>query len=234
MTNSRMAVLGAVLSLLAISSHAESDGPEQVRPSAGTVATLRKASTEVADTLGKRLDAGHDWLYRQLQRWLEKIDLRFGAPDEAPIVVPLSPVRIGFDAQFLHGQDGFDFRGTRDLQASLALPNIERRLKLFVTSSDLQETSVDPAAGLDRAAVARFAQEVSRGPVFWYRHNGIGRPGHRRKNLFRAHTARSVAVTHAGDHLQFPKRPRDGFCHTRRGSHHFVLADSVALADDGR
>jgi hypothetical protein len=57
----------AVITLLAISSHAESDGPEQVPPSAGAFATLRKASTEAADTLDKRLDAGHDWLYRQLQ-----------------------------------------------------------------------------------------------------------------------------------------------------------------------
>jgi hypothetical protein len=137
--------MGALIASLAISSYAESDGPEQVRPSTGTFGKLRKASTEAADTLGKRLDAGHDWLYRRLQRLFEKIDLRFGSAEQAPIVVPLSPVRIGFDAEFLHRQGARDFSGTRDLEVSLALPNIERRLKLFVTSADLQETPVDPA-----------------------------------------------------------------------------------------
>jgi hypothetical protein len=131
--------------LLAISAYAESEGPERVRPSTGTVRKLRKASTEVIDTLGKRFDAGHDWLYRRLQGLFEKMDLRFGSAEQPPIVVPLSPVRIGFDAQFLHGQNGVDFSGSRDLEASLALPNIERRLKLFVTSADVQETPVDPA-----------------------------------------------------------------------------------------
>lgn len=43
---------------------------------------LRKASTEVADTLGKRLDAGHEWLYRHLERLFEKIDLQFGSPHD--------------------------------------------------------------------------------------------------------------------------------------------------------
>lgn len=143
--NSRATVLSVLIALLAISFHAEAGSPKHVRPITGTIGKLRKASTEVADTLGKRLDAGHDWLYRRLQRLLEKVDLRFGAPNEAPIVVPLSPVRIGLDAQVLHGQDGVDVSGTRELDASLALPNIERRLKLFVTSTDVPESPVDPA-----------------------------------------------------------------------------------------
>src|SRR6185437_16437340 len=106
--NSRATVLSVLIALLAISSHAEAGSPKHVRPTTGTIGKLRKASTEVADTLGKRLDAGHDWLYRSLQRLFERIDLRFGSPEEAPILVPLFPVRIGFDAQFLHRQDGVD------------------------------------------------------------------------------------------------------------------------------
>lgn len=145
MNQSRLATLATLLALLAAAPlRADSEGPERVRPATGTVGKLRKASAEVADTLGKRLDAGHDWLYRSLQRLFERIDLRFGSPEEAPILVPLSPVRIGFDAQFLHRQDGVDFSGSRDFEAALALPNIERRLKLFVTSTDVQETPADP------------------------------------------------------------------------------------------
>jgi hypothetical protein len=143
--NKHPLAIAALIALLATSLRAESQGPEQVRPSTGPVAKLRKASTEVVHTLGKRLDRGHDWLYRRLQHFFEKIDLKFGSPDQAPIVVPLSPVRIGFDAQFLHRPDGIDSSAYRELEAALALPNIERRMKLFVTSADVQETPVDPA-----------------------------------------------------------------------------------------
>lgn len=145
MNISRLAILAASIALLATFSRAESEGPEQVRPSTGPVEKLRKASTEVVDTVGKRLDTGHDWLYRRLQHLFEKIDLQFGSPEQAPIVVPLSPVRIGLDTQFLHRQDGIDSSGYRELEAALALPNIERRFKLFVTSTDVQESPVDPA-----------------------------------------------------------------------------------------
>jgi len=157
---SHSAILGVLIASLAISSHAHSEGPEQVRPSTGTVGKLRKASAEAVDTLGKRLDTGHDWLYRRLQRLFEKIDLRFGSPEQAPIVVPLTPVRIGLDAQFLHRQQGLDFSGARDLEATVALPNIERRLKLFVTSADLQETPADPAEQRNPLSLgARFAPQ---------------------------------------------------------------------------
>jgi hypothetical protein len=45
-----------------------------------------KCRTEAADTLGKYLDAGHDWLYPRLQHWFEDIDVRFA-----------SQSHIGFD-----------------------------------------------------------------------------------------------------------------------------------------
>jgi hypothetical protein len=145
MSYSRWAILGVVFALMAISARAEPEGPEQVRPSTGTFSKLRKASSEAADTVGKHLDAGHDWLYRRLQSFFEKIDLQFAPPEHAPLVVPLSPVRIGFDGQVLHGANGLDFSGSRDLEASIALPNMEQRLKLFVTSADVPENPVDPA-----------------------------------------------------------------------------------------
>src|SRR5487761_1135235 len=87
--NSRATVLSVLIALLAISFHAEAGSPKHGRPITGTIGKLRKASTEAADTLGKRLDAGHDWQYRRIQHLLEKLNLRFGSPNEAPIVVPL-------------------------------------------------------------------------------------------------------------------------------------------------
>jgi hypothetical protein len=45
---------------------------------------------------------------------------------------------------------------------------------------------------------------------------------------------RQVAQGRTGDHLQLPKRSRDGLCHARHGSDPLVLADSLALADYAR
>jgi len=119
-----VSVLVALFALTAIASSAEGDGPERVRPSTGTIGKLREASTSVADTFGEYLDAGHDWLYRRLQHLFEDVDLRFASPDQAPILVPLSPLRIDFDGEFLHRKDGLQFAATPNFEATLRLPNL--------------------------------------------------------------------------------------------------------------
>jgi hypothetical protein len=137
---SKIAISSAVLASVLSVPSVYADDPDHVRPSTGTIGALRKASTEVAATVGEYLDSGHDWLYRRLQHLLEDVDLRYAGSEEAPIIVPLSPLRIGFDAQYLHRADGFDFAAAPDLEATVRLPNIERRLKLFITSTDLKES----------------------------------------------------------------------------------------------
>jgi len=143
--NPRVEILSALLAVIAIAPHAEAEDPERVRPSSGTVRELRKVSTEAADTLGEYLDAGHDWLYRRLQHWFEDIDVRFAQSEQTAIVVPLSPLRIGFASEFVHRRGGVEFVATPDFEAAVRLPNLERRLRVFVTSDDLQESPGDPA-----------------------------------------------------------------------------------------
>jgi hypothetical protein len=146
---------------LAVASHARSDEPERVRPTTGTVSALPEPSEQTVDTLAERLDAGHDWLYRQMQHFFEAIDIRFGAASQAPIVVPVSPVRIGIDLQFLHRTDGFGFGGSPDIEVALALPNLERRLKVFVTSASVQEAPADPTEQHNPLSLgARFAPQT--------------------------------------------------------------------------
>jgi hypothetical protein len=141
----RGAIFCCLVISMAVSLRARSDEPERVRPATGTVSELPKPSEQSVDTLAKHLDAAQDWLYRQMQRFFAATDMRFGASTEAPIVVPLSPVRIGIDLQFLHRTDGFDLGGAPEAEVAVALPNIERRLKVFITSDSLQETPVDPS-----------------------------------------------------------------------------------------
>ena len=149
--NPRVEILSALLAVIAIAPHAEAEDPERVRPSSGTVRELRKVSAEAIDTLGEYLDAGHDWLYRRLQHWFEDIDARFAQSEQTPIVVPLSPLRIGFASEFVHRRGGVEFATTPQLEASVRLPNLERRLRVFITSDDLQEFPGDPT--LDRNPV---------------------------------------------------------------------------------
>jgi hypothetical protein len=124
----------------------QANEPDQIRPSTGTVAELRTIVAEAARTVGEQLDKGHDWLYRRLQYSIEDVDTQFSEVGAAPIVVPVSAVRFGFGGDILHGQRGFDFDSTRDFEATLRVPNLERRLKVFITSGDLPEAPGEVSA----------------------------------------------------------------------------------------
>ena len=115
---------------MAIIVHAQDEGSERVRPSVGTSGKLRQTSSAAAASLGEHLDAGHDWLYRR----------------QTALVVPLSPVRIGFDSEWVHRKDGLDLLAKPEFEATLRLPNLEHRFRLFVTSSDLAESPGAPVA----------------------------------------------------------------------------------------
>jgi hypothetical protein len=171
--NPRVQILSALLAIIAIAPRAEAEDPEWVRPSSGTFRELRKVSTEAADTLGEYLDAGHDWLYRRLQHWFEDFDVRFARSEQTAIVVPLSPLRIGFASEFVHRRGGFEFAATPDFEAAVRLPNLERRLRVFVTSDDLQESpgwngskvhraqTNSGLGGLERTAAASVNTSIS-------------------------------------------------------------------------
>lgn len=124
--------------------------PGVVQPVAGTLAD---APTETAQPpyerglhLAERLDWQHDWLYRRMQRLLSGFDTAFSRPDEAALIVPVSPLRVGLDAEFLRGASGMKNALRPDFEATIHLPNIERRFTIFVSSADLQESSADPNA----------------------------------------------------------------------------------------
>ncbi len=116
-----------------------------MRPSAGTFAGLRHASTVVAHTVGGHLDKGHDWLYRRLEHLLMNVDQRYADPERTALVVPLSPLRIDLDTEFLNRQHGLSLVPRPNFDATVQLPNIERRLRIFINSNDLAEAPDNPA-----------------------------------------------------------------------------------------
>ncbi len=143
--------VGALIVVLACAgvwprAEADAENPEQVHPSAGTAEELRGIASNIADTFGDYLDKGHDWLYRRVQYFIEDVDTWFAKTGSTPLVVPVSPLRIDFDGDLLRKQSGFGLASARNYDATLRVPNLEHRLRLFITNDSLQETpAADPA-----------------------------------------------------------------------------------------
>jgi hypothetical protein len=125
---------------------ANADVPYRVRPTTETVEELREASRGQPDTAAGYLDDVHDFLYRRVQYLIQDVDNWFVNRDVAPLPVAVSPLRIDFDGDLLHRQDGFGLNSAQTFDATLALPNLERRLHVFVTNESLQEIPGDPAS----------------------------------------------------------------------------------------
>jgi hypothetical protein len=172
--------IGKLILILALSAawprtEADAENPDQVRPSTASVAELRAIATEVADTFGEYLDKGHDWLYRRIQYFIEDVDTWFIESGVAPVVVPVSPMRIDFDGEFLHKQGGFGLASARNFEATLRVPNLEHRLRLFITNDSIEESPiVDPnqaqnpvRAGLRFTPLAHFDVEVGVHAKIW-------------------------------------------------------------------
>jgi hypothetical protein len=137
--------------LLTSGTRAEEAAPGQVRPSTGTFSGLHRGSMRVARTVGERLDKGHDWLYRRLEKMLVTVDQRYAVPQRAPLLVPLSPLRIDLVTEFLNRQHGLGLAPRVEFDATLRLPNIERRMRIYISSGNLSEAPGNPA--IDRNPV---------------------------------------------------------------------------------
>jgi hypothetical protein len=70
----------------------------------------------------------------------KSFDKRFARSDGEPILVPVSPLRIGLDSIVLHKEDGLSAQLRPDIEVTLRLPNLERRLRLFISSDDVPES----------------------------------------------------------------------------------------------
>ena len=88
-----------------------------------------------------RLEHWHDRLFLGVQDFITRLDSRFVAEGEIPLPVPPSPFRIGIESDFIRLADGAtEVRPRLDLDLLLQLPNLERRLSVFVTSDTVAES----------------------------------------------------------------------------------------------
>lgn len=87
-----------------------------------------------------RLDRAHDWLYIRVQDLVERTDARFARDDSTMRPVPAAPFRISFEADFVDRDGTIDPDADLDVDITLRLPNLEDRLRIFVTSDDVEES----------------------------------------------------------------------------------------------
>jgi hypothetical protein len=98
----------------------------------------------------QRVDQAHDRVYAWTQGVVEATDHKFADKDREMLPVPAAPFRIGMNLQTIDHSDGLDLNLDVDLDIALSLPNIEKRLRIFVTSDSLDEAprAVGDNAGL--------------------------------------------------------------------------------------
>jgi hypothetical protein len=125
-----------------------------LQPQAGAAeATVDDASPPAA-----RIDRWHDWLYVKVQGWAQGLDQRFVREGEVEEATPPTAFRISSDAELVnHSDGGVKFGGKLDIDLLLQLRNLEKRLKIFVTSDTVEES---PDRGTEERrlrAGARFA-----------------------------------------------------------------------------
>ena len=132
------------LALLALSLAAplRAEGPTEIRPSHESSATLRLQSAP-ANGLGR----WHDRFFLGTQDFIARLDAHFVDEGETPLPVPVSPFRIGLESEAIHRSSGsVETRPRIDLDILLKLPNLERRVQLFVTSDTLAESPLAHSA----------------------------------------------------------------------------------------
>jgi hypothetical protein len=133
-----------------IADDASDSSSRRIGPSARSTAEIREEAARRPYPLdfGERLDRSHDWLYVNAQEFVENTDRRFAPPDAELLPVPATPFRLGLVTETLDRKDGVKFDLDLNLDVSLNLPNLERRLRIFITSDDVGEAP--DRAGEDR------------------------------------------------------------------------------------
>lgn len=121
-------------------------GPTRLMPDNGYVTSVGDVSGDCDNNrgVGSRLDCSHDWMYVRTQKLVERIDHWFAKEDAELMPVPLAPMRIGIASEYIDRADGGDLKAEFDVDVSLRLPNLEKRLRIFFTSMDLDESPNEP------------------------------------------------------------------------------------------
>jgi hypothetical protein len=125
---------------------------QRARPTTRSTAEIRRLNAEAAFPLDfqQRLDHAHDLVYTGVQKGVEAVDRSLADKDNTLVPVPAAPFRLGMMLESIDRSDGMEFNFNANLDIALGLPNIEKRLRIFVTSDDLDES---PDTARDRSGL---------------------------------------------------------------------------------
>lgn len=136
----------------AVSAGVKAERAGRSRPTARSTEEIRRQNATAAYPLDfeQRLDHAHDRVYTWMQGRVEATDHVFADKDRPLEATPAAPFRVGLTLESIDrsGKTEVNFDGNLDI--ALSLPNIEKRLRLFITSSDLDES---PDASRDHSGL---------------------------------------------------------------------------------
>lgn len=114
---------------------------QRFRPPDRSVEDIRSQRAAAPPPLdfSQRLDYAHDRVYAWMQGVVERTDHRFAGENESLKPVPAAPFRLGLVGEAIDRSDGLKPDLEAQFDISLSLPNIEDRLRIFVTSGSLDE-----------------------------------------------------------------------------------------------
>ena len=150
-TISRLVQAALVISVLAVLGGCTSVPPQAAATTSGPRSILAPVTESISELreqfvdlpppngTGNRLDHWHDRLYIGMQNLIERTDQKFADDCLRPLPTPAAPFRLGVDSLVV--EDGeMALNASVDLDVLLELPNIEKRLRLFITNDDVQES----------------------------------------------------------------------------------------------
>jgi len=118
---------------------------QRFRPTEQSIQQIRERNAAAPRELDfrQRLDGFHDDVYVWTQGMVEKTDRRFIDEGDPPKPVPAAPFRIGMVGEWVQREDGPDLALDSTFDIALRLPNLEERLRIFVSSGNLDESPRD-------------------------------------------------------------------------------------------
>lgn len=112
------------------------------RPTDDSVARIRSRRAEAAPPLDfrQRMDHVHDRIYVWMQSRVEGMDHALAAKDGPLRPVPAAPFRLALVGEAIDRNGTADLGLDANFDIALQLPNIKRRLGIFITSGELAES----------------------------------------------------------------------------------------------
>src|SRR5690606_24159926 len=134
-TTSEVMEQGAADAQQVAAARAAEEAARRQRPTGDSVAQIRSRLAEVTPPLDfrQRMDHVHDRIYVWMQSRVEGMDHALAAKDGPLRPVPAAPFRLALVGEAIDRDGTVDLGLDANFDIALQLPNIKRRLGIFIT-----------------------------------------------------------------------------------------------------